>query len=1093
MSRPTPLRWPALVLAALPLGTTAVSGQGSDPLPVEVAAVASTVSDGGELTLRLACTPLEDLSRLFALRVALTSLEDVTVDEHPLEPRTTRWRAGQTIDCELSLALPEEADLEPGEYVAVRIGFVEQGRDRARPPAGELADLADEDGLAEVLAVDVPRFFGVAGRERLEAVFAEARECKARGDTPAAWGLLEEGLRDAADGSTKERFRDALAEIGRFPPAPTSSVEEAIVAQRVRAEKVRYFRLVAGRLYDRGELHGALRLLEEAGGALAASADEKVIGALADADRVTQRIDDIREALLTRLGEDDEAEVEELVDRLGRSQALFDEAEELALEGRHPLAMALLRKLRRVNGIELYDSAQIRLDEMGEEYLAATPPTEAEAVRAALEHPAWDRTDLARSHCFLYIGPRRLVEGIPEASKLHFDLAYVFLTDLFGRRPNPEGDRVTVYFKELWDFGGGVGGGKIIDIGRAQPEPRNPVRVDTGLLYHELTHCVDDTLPIYPGFREGLANLGAAFTHEVLAQEGDALHAFEPNLEAFRKYYLERDLEYWRIQNYGPSAGFFLHFVDTYSGSGRGRHDWAPLRRFFREYRQAPIRDGRAPCVARALGHYLVRAFGPAAFDDLVAFGFPVEESDRRLLMGELEAFEGGERLGPFEEGFAEHPNSPLPRDCVERQLSRAAGRGNSEEAEELRRELGIVFDWKVVGPFFALRADPGACVFDPERLIEFAKKPWSWRSGRDARAQRVWQDPTPSWIPTRSHRNVTIFPTGWLHLDYEPYGDDNSAIYALSHITLPEAVEAVAHVRADDDFALFVNDRRIGSYRSGGSNGSTWRIQWRGPHERAPDAMRLPVRLEAGRNRVLVKLRNRYGTAGLVVAFSRPDGSRLDFTADTGEPDPPGPRPAVEEPSWRRIATVDYRSYKSKSRVAVGSFRSGRKAFHGQETGGGVGWRLFTVRPGFPKDSPSNLLWLKPTLTEDLDALELKLELDGAEAPKLLLGFQGEGGEDGLSGWSLILVPRGEGALEARLERYDRLVYQCDPVELPEVEDGRSLTLRYWDGWCSASIDGAVLFDRVSIRPIPGRHRVGLATWGPEPRIRSMVLSRGR
>ena len=82
------------------------------------------------------------------------------------------------------------------------------------------------------------------------------------------------------------------------------------------------------------------------------------------------------------------------------------------------------------------------------------------------------------------------------------DLDYVFQTDLFGRVPNPGGDRVTVFFKELWDFGGGVGGGKTIDIGKADPGQRG-YRVDVGLLYHELTHCIDDTDPIFEGFREG--------------------------------------------------------------------------------------------------------------------------------------------------------------------------------------------------------------------------------------------------------------------------------------------------------------------------------------------------------------------------------------------------------------------------------------------------------------------------------------------------------------------------------------------------------------------------------------------------------------
>jgi hypothetical protein len=409
-----------------------------------------------------------------------------------------------------------------------------------------------------------------------------------------------------------------------------------------------------------------------------------------------------------------------------------------------------------------------------------------------------------------------------------------------------------------------------------------------------------------------------------------------------------------------------------------------------------------------------------------------------------------------------------------------------------VRRELGVIFDWKVIGPFFAKRADPGAHPFIPENEIDFTTRPLTWRASKADRTQRSWQDPPFSWVPSRSHRNVVLYPTGWLKFDYRPYGDDNSAIYALTHVTVPEAVAVDAHIRADDDFVLFVNDRRIGSYRGRGNNGSS-NLKWRGPQERSPDAARFRAHLEAGRNKVLVKIRNRGGTAGLVAAFSRTDGSYLEFEADADPPSEPGPRAPVAEPVWKRLVTLDHRSYRSKTIPIVGSFRASNKAFHGTGTGRGVGWRLFTVRPGFPKDSPSNLLWLRPSLTDRLTSVRVDVALASPEPPKLLLTFQGEGDTDGLSGWNLILIPSGANAVQARLERYDRLVYHSDPVELPEATGDRVISLRYWDGWCSASIDGALLFDRVSIHPIPGRHRIGLATWGSNPEIRSIELSRER
>ena len=106
--------------------------------------------------------------------------------------------------------------------------------------------------------------------------------------------------------------------------------------------------------------------------------------------------------------------------------------------------------------------------------------------------------------------------------------------------------------------------------GDADPEDTS-VRVDTGLYYHELGHCVDDTNPIYGGMREGLADFAAAFCYHELGQVAQARAAIGAARRAFLADYLERDLEYWRIPNYGPSAGFFLHFVRTYAKREDGR------------------------------------------------------------------------------------------------------------------------------------------------------------------------------------------------------------------------------------------------------------------------------------------------------------------------------------------------------------------------------------------------------------------------------------------------------------------------------------------------------------------------------------------
>ncbi len=1051
-----------------------------DALPLEVRAHASRLDQSGKFHVQLSCYPREALSRDYDLRVAVDAWADeYTLHELSPKPATSRWKPGKPVELELDLSIPADSKLGFGDQLTVLVTFVDQDTGAVVPPE---YPIADGEGFSEVEAFDLPGFLGAEGAAALEALFAEARGLEA----PAAWQLLEAGLRRAGDDDTKERFRDELLRVGKFPPAPLSQLEESVVANRISSEQVRYWRIVAGRMYDRGQLHGAMRLLERTGGALSEQADRAVIGALGDADRTQQRVDDIKQRLIEELSDEDAALAKELEAKHGQTRALLKEAERFASEGRYPVALELVRRLRRSDDEEVEARAWTLLDEYAEAWVALTPPEELAEVQAALDHPSWARTETVASHCFLFIGPRDLVRNIPPASKLNFDLAYVFLTDLFGRVPNPEGDRVTVYFKELFDFGGGIGGGKIIDIGKAQPSPQSPVRVDNGLLYHELTHCIDDTQPIFAGFREGLANMGAAYAFEALDQDSDALHSFDANLEEFRKYFLERDVAYWRIQNYGPSAGFFLHFEEEYASLSRARHDWSPLRQFFREYREAPVRDGREPYIVRGLAHFLVRAFGPGAFDDLVRFGFPLEEHDRRAIGLELSAFDA-EDFTLFEEATSDFPTSPVPRDRFGRDVARS-GDYESEEAREARRRHGVVSAWKTVGPFFTRSGDAAAVPFEPEWHIDFTSKVEALRSTKDETTRLLWRDPIGTWQSDAHLSPVTIDATGWLHFDYQPYGQRDAAIYAVTSVTLSEASEVAVHARADDDFALFIDGVRLGAYRGRGTNGSSENARWRGPFQNLPDAQRFELPLAAGRHTIVVKIKNRGGPAGLVLALSKPDGSTLEFSADT---DAVEPRRAPRKASWKRLARLDARSLKSKAKTTVGGFKTVNKALRGTSTSGGVQWRRFTVRPGFPKDSPSNLLWLKEKLTED--ALDLRLELEltrESRAPKLLLTLQGEGEDDGLSGWTLLLLPSGGSAVSARLERYDRLVYQTEALPMPEGEGTLRLLFECLDDEVTVKLDELTLLDRVPIRPIPGKFGVGLGTWGDSPAIELLEVS---
>ncbi len=1067
-----------------------------EPLPVEVQCQATPVDPEGRLRIFCNFYPIGRLDLDYELVVGLDFGAGETDHQvHELSPSPRRWEPGKRTLVELDLVIPPmvpspvegESGHAPagGDIMVLTVGFQKPGTRQRWSPLG---DRLAADGLLEVCEVQLPTYFRKPGQQKLEAVLAGASQLASGGDRSGAWDVLAAGLREASEDSTKERLRDALKKVGRYEPRPIDEREAQIVAARIRAEKVRYWRIVAGRMHDAGQFHGALRILEQIGGSLRQDADEAVIGALDKADRALQDIDDLRYKLTRELDPTELEQLEELVQTHGATKKLAKEAEKRFADGQQRLAIGLLRELRRADEEAVEEAARERWPEMEEEYLASTPPEQAARVTEALEHPAWERTETARSHCFLYIGPRELVHDIPEASKLNFDLAYLFITDLFGRVPNPEGDRVTVYFKELFEFGGGIGGGKIIDIGNAEARPKKPVRVDTGLLYHELTHCIDDTKPVHGGFHEGLANLGAAYAFEALDQNADALHSFDRNLEEFRKYFLERDLEYWLIQNYGPSAGFFLHFVDEYASRGRADHDWSRLRRFFREYRMAPVRDGREPFVARGLAHFLVRAFGPNAFDDLIRFGFPLEERDRRVIAHEFDAFDWDD-YSDFEGAFEAFPTSPLPRDRDGREVARLYG--DDEDRQSLMARHGVITEWQTIGPFFTRRANAGACPFPPEEHIDFEEKVLALRSTKDGETRLIWREPHPTWRSYFGEKPVTIDPTGWVEFDYKPYGQRNAAIYAVTNVTLAEDREVLFHLRVDDEFALFVDGLRVGTYAGRGHNGSSSNARWRGPFVNLPDAQKFALPLSKGRHSLVVKIKNGSGKAGVVMALSELDGSALDFEQDL---DSPAPSPAAAERRWKRVAYLDHRSFKAKARASVGGFKSAGKAVSGTSTEGEVEWRRFTVRPGFPKDSPSNLAWLKSNLTEDLTDFRALFELEtSSRAPKFLFTFQGEGEQDGLSGWTLILLPHRDSLVSARLERYDRLVYETERVKIENQAGLHELEIELVGDRLSVRLDELELFKRVPLRLIPTAHRVGVATWGTEPKLISFELLRGR
>ena len=575
---------------------------------------------------------------------------------------------------------------------------------------------------------------------------------------------------------------------------------------------------------------------------------------------------------------------------------------------------------------------------------------------------------------------------------------------------------------------------------------------------------MDDTKPIYPGFREGLADFAAAFCYHELGQVAQSRLAFGNAQRAFLGDYLNRDLEYWRIPNYGPSAGFLLHFIQQYGKDGNDYH-WERYRKFFRDYRNCEIGDARSPTLARAFAFHLAEAFGEAAFADLIKFRWPLLPSD--LTATRLE--QRTQLRGAISPSFEELPGSPVPRDLMARQLSREGANPDAHGSE-----LGVVRDWWVIGPFKKTGINPDAYRFAPELEVDL-----------DKRYESINNNPT--WRRP-GDKPVTVDDSGWLRFHFSYM--NNSAIYALTHVTVPEQTEAWLHVRGDDDVTVFVNDLLVGKYNRKTGQHGPWRPGWR---TMLPDAMRFQVTLPEGRNKLLLKVRNRNGASGCSLAIAQRNGTPLPgWETDV--------RPAkkvantIDAPDGKRWRSNFKLKAKSgahrKLDSTVGKWQVRNKALAGTSTNRGVQWRKYTVRPGFFKDSPSNLAWLPAKATKDIRAFRLTIDLEkNSRAPKMCVIFQGDGLRDALSGWTVILNPRGE-MVQATIERYDRLVYQSDPMPY-EADDKKptQVELLYYGDRLTVRIGTQTLIDQAPIRAIPGMDRIGLATWGPQLRITELEL----
>lgn len=885
----------------------------------------------------------------------------------------------------------------------------------------------------------------------------KARAAVAAKDLAAAIPLFFRAIREETDTGAKYGLRDEVLALPPVPARELSPRETAVVTARIAEERVRDVERKAGDLEGKGSIRASrlLRVRLQALDGVTTPQAESIARDLARIDRVicddpTKEEKDEAKAL--------EGEPKDVEGALARAAKAF-------LDGKGRIA---LRVYQAVTFSGLATQAQ---KDRATQAAAATRAKMVEAIsdeekKAADEiwnDPHWKGVVSSVSHEFIYIGARDFVTTITASDRIHLDLACVFLGDLVGRDMTEDGERLTIYYKERFDFAGGIGGGKRIDIGnKAIGKP-----IAGPLHYHELSHCVFDVGLTYKGFVEGIANFGAAFTLDALGRGPEADGAIKAGRDSFESDYLERRIAYWRIQSYGPSSGFLLIPVPP-KGEIERRPVWAKYRDFFRSLRMRMPEEVRDAERIRYFAYYWGETFGLEVVDGAQKARFPIDRSEREHVKFELDQWrslvERGE--GDVEQSFfgtgtetlegvlkACHPGELLDR--AKFALAQAyAGSERPADAEALYRALGVVPRWKLCLPFYSRGIPPMLAVFEPEREIDLgAEYPNTTQTAH-------WTD-----AKTSSDGRVELADHG------VGYPDDATA-YALTYVTVPKDVpDARIYVGFDDQCAAWVNGELV--------------EKWDEPTGWVRDFRYGPLPLRAGRNRVLVKITNRAGPWRFSARIARADRSPVEGLVFVDPPSKDFPPTLAPEAKAKTVFSVDFEKQKAfpkaKLKPTVGRWEVVDKALRRTDPGN-VLWMKFLVQPYLNKDPPSGLVWLSD---KELDGIvdysvEVTMRLPREGVPRLAITLEGEEKDDGLSGHTFLVSGGGDG-VNVRLDEYDRPVFQGTRRISKSAEHvyrfarrGRTL---------SCYVDDVPVLESIDLPPL-ARDGIGLMTWDKDTGI---------
>ena len=221
-----------------------------------------------------------------------------------------------------------------------------------------------------------------------------------------------------------------------------------------------------------------------------------------------------------------------------------------------------------------------------------------------------------------------------------------------------------------------------------------------------------------------------------------------------------------------------------------------------------------------------------------------LREPAMRALLGVAAVLTTADR-GPEAIGLYEAVRSLRPPIEVMREVAR--GLRAAGAMVDLQGLLGTVVQWHVVGPF----------ELGPEN------EGWSTRYVNEPDVDLVGRymsgNRRVAWTPVR-----TDDPNGRIDLRKTVANQDRCVAYAYTEIEVREPIDAVLLIGADDSEIVWVNGQKV--FETFVARGLT------------VDQDRVPVRLVAGRNRILMKIwQNTLGWE-FCVRIVRPDGTPVEF-----------------------------------------------------------------------------------------------------------------------------------------------------------------------------------------------------------------------